>query len=145
MRVRTSLLSQEFCSDEAGFAPTLPTGYTWARRGTRAVVFQEGTSGRRVNALGALRTGSQPGLVFRTTTDKVTSDLLLDFIYTQVAGLTGVLGTAAIAPGLPRHRPCTIVLDNASTHVSRRIKDARPLLEGLGITLFYLPPYSPPN
>jgi transposase len=23
------------------------------------------------------------------------------------------------------------------------MKDARPLLEGLGITLFYLPPYSP--
>ncbi|MEV6212623.1 helix-turn-helix domain-containing protein, partial [Kitasatospora sp. NPDC051914] len=44
-----------FHLDEAGFAPTLPTGYTWARRGTRALVLQEGTCGRRVNALGALR------------------------------------------------------------------------------------------
>ncbi|MEU9122258.1 transposase [Streptomyces sp. NPDC048506] len=26
---------------------------------------------------------------------------------------------------------------------SRRMKDARPLLEHLGITLFHLPPYSP--
>ncbi|MFE0654624.1 transposase [Streptomyces sp. NPDC059534] len=37
----------------------------------------------------------------------------------------------------------TIVLDNASTHVSRRMRDARPQLEDHGITLFYLPPYSP--
>jgi transposase len=130
--------------DEAGFAPTLPTGYTWARRGTRAMVFHEGTSGRRVNALGALcADGDQPALVFRTITGKVTSDLLLDFIGTQVAGLTGVLDTAAVPSKNPRHRPCTIVLDNASTHVSRRMKDARPVLEGLGITLFCLPPYSP--
>ncbi|MFE0654543.1 transposase [Streptomyces sp. NPDC059534] len=94
--------------DEAGFASTLPTGYTWARRGTRAVVYQEGTSGRRVNALGALRTdGGQPRLVFRTTTGKVTSDLLLDFIYTQVAGLAGPPSSLAIASRSPRHRPCT--------------------------------------
>ncbi|MFD5514213.1 transposase [Streptomyces sp. NPDC127051] len=130
--------------DEAGFAPALPAGYTWARRGTRAVVYHEGTSGRRVNALGALRADrGQPRLVFRTTTGKVTSDLLLEFIYAQVAGLNVPPGSPAVTSASPRNRPCTIVLDNASTHVSRRIKDALPQLENHGTTLFYLLPYSP--
>ncbi len=111
--------------DEAGFAPTLPTGYTWARRGARALVFQEGTSRRRVNALGASHIGGgQAWLVFRTTSGKVTSDLLLDFICTQVVSLAGVLDTSAIGPRNPRHRPRTIVLDNASAHVSRRMSVA---------------------
>jgi hypothetical protein len=40
--------------DESGFAPTLPTGYTWARTGVRALVHEEPTKGRRLNVLGAL-------------------------------------------------------------------------------------------
>ncbi|MFE5947960.1 transposase [Streptomyces sp. NPDC056480] len=52
-------------------------------------------------------------------------------------------GISAATSASPRHRPCTIVLDNASTHVSRRIKDALPQLEEHGITFFYLPLCSP--
>jgi transposase len=36
-----------------------------------------------------------------------------------------------------------VVLDNASLHVSKVVKAARPGLAGLGIYLYYLPPYSP--
>jgi hypothetical protein len=131
--------------DEAGFAPTLPTGYTWARRGTRALVLQEGTSGRRVNALGALSVdGPDPRLVFRTTTGKITADVLLDFLCTHIAGLPEGPESFKTAPppdSPPRQR--TVVLDNTSAHVSRLVKAARPQLQAHGITLYYLPPYSP--
>ncbi|MGW7201201.1 IS630 family transposase [Streptomyces chryseus] len=131
--------------DEAGFSPTLPTGYTWARLGTRAVVYQEGICGRRVNALGALRVdGPDPQLAFHTTTGKITAEVLPDFLCTHVAGLpAGRDGlTAGMPPGRPT-RPRTVVLDNATAHVSRVVKNARSLLEAHGVTLFYLPPYSP--
>ena len=36
-----------------------------------------------------------------------------------------------------------VVLDNASLHVSKVTKAARPWLAKVGIYLYYLPPYSP--
>ena len=42
-----------------------------------------------------------------------------------------------------RTRNAVIVLDNASIHRSRTIKEMRPVWESRGLFLFYLPPYSP--
>src|SRR5438270_3380199 len=42
-----------FFLDQAGFAPTLPTGYTWARVGVRKRVRYEAPERRRVNVVGA--------------------------------------------------------------------------------------------
>jgi hypothetical protein len=42
-----------FYLDEAGFAPTWPTSYTWAPVGVRPLVRYEAPQRRRVNALGA--------------------------------------------------------------------------------------------
>ena len=39
--------------DECGFAPTLPTGYSWTLPGERRFVRYEAPQGRRVNALAA--------------------------------------------------------------------------------------------
>ena len=36
-----------------------------------------------------------------------------------------------------------VVLDNASVHRNRKIKDVRKIWEDRGLFLFYLPPYSP--
>ena len=36
-----------------------------------------------------------------------------------------------------------IVLDNASVHRNRKIKELRKIWESRGLFLFYLPPYSP--
>ena len=54
--------------DESGFAPTLPTGYSWGRLGTRLVVPYEAPQGRRVNAVGAFAPYDPggPQLVFET-------------------------------------------------------------------------------
>ena len=40
-------------------------------------------------------------------------------------------------------RPTVVVLDNASIHHSRIVHDALPTLATRGLTLFYLPPYTP--
>ncbi|MFD9910529.1 transposase [Streptomyces sp. NPDC059063] len=45
-------------------------------------------------------------------------------------------------PVWERHRPCTVVLDNASAHVAEAFKGRRQLAK-IGVELFYLPPYSP--
>ncbi len=67
--------------DESGFAPTLPPGYTWARRTTRALVWDEQPQGRRFNELGALAVaGAAPGLVWTSPAGKLDSAAFLDFV-----------------------------------------------------------------
>jgi putative transposase len=43
----------------------------------------------------------------------------------------------------PRPTPVVVVLDNAGIHRSKVVQAARPMLAERGITLYYLPPYSP--
>ena len=43
----------------------------------------------------------------------------------------------------PREKNTVIVLDNASIHRSKTMKEMRPVWESRGLFLFYLPPYSP--
>lgn len=40
-------------------------------------------------------------------------------------------------------RPLTIILDNASIHKAHAIQDVLKVLELKGVTLYFLPPYSP--
>ncbi|MFJ4876975.1 transposase [Streptomyces sp. NPDC088745] len=133
--------------DESGFAPTMPTGYTWSRIGQRAVVPKEDTRNRRVNVLGAKVFGTEPDLVWERTNGKIDAGALLAFVLARLAGLGGgaeVLDLAAdVMPVWERHRPCTVVLDNASTHTAKVFKGRRRQLAKIGVELFYLPPYSP--
>jgi hypothetical protein len=128
--------------DESGFAPTLPTGYTWARRGTRALVWDEPPRGRRLNVLGALAPyGATPDLVWTAPPGKIDSAVVLDFLWRAVAGLPAP--PDQLPAGYRRPRPCIVVLDNASAHTSTAVTAVRPLLAAAGVTLYYLPPYSP--
>lgn len=128
--------------DESGFAPTLPTGYTWARVGTRALVWDEPPQGRRLNVLGALAPfGADPALVWTAPNGKIDSTVILDFLWRDVAGLPAP--PAQLPAGFRRSRPCVVVLDNASAHTSTAVKAVAPLLAAAGVTLYYLPPYSP--
>ena len=128
--------------DESGFAPTLPVSYTWARLGTRAVVPYVAPQGRRVNVLGALAPyGPQPRLVYHSRTGKLDSAAFVEFLWRDVAGLPA---PPEELPALYRRaRPCVIVLDNYSVHRSAVVKALIPALETVGVTFFYLPPYSP--
>jgi transposase len=85
--------------------------------------------GRRVNALAAYAPyGPAPWLDALPFERTLTSDDLLAY-------LRGRLPAAAV--------PRVVVLDNASLHVSKVTKAARPGLAKLGIYLYYLPAYSP--
>ncbi|MBP5891975.1 transposase [Streptomyces scabiei] len=138
--------------DESGFAPTMPTGYTWSRVGQRAVVPKEDTQGRRVNVLGAKIVGTEPDLLWQRTDGKIDATVLLDFVCVRLAGLGGGASVQELAadgvgvdsiPVWCRGRPCTVVLDNASAHVAKAFKGRRRQLAKIGVELFYLPPYSP--
>ncbi len=131
--------------DEAGFAPTLPTGYTWARSGIRALVPRQDKRNRRVNVLAALaQDGLEPELVWTAMPTKIDAGVLLEFVCARIARLPGgAVVLAAPPPGWQRVRPCTIVLDNASAHLAHAFKDHRGELAALGVELFYLPAYSP--
>jgi hypothetical protein len=128
--------------DESGFAPTLPTGYTWARVGTRALVWDEPPQGRRLNVLGALSLGGpRPRLVWTAPPGKIDSAVLLDFVWREVAQLPAPPDQLPI--GYRRAIPCIVTWDNASAHTSKVVKATLPALEAAGVTLSYLPPYSP--
>src|SRR5918911_1073292 len=74
--------------DECGFAPTLPTTYTWARIGTRVIVPYVAPQGRRVNVLGALAPyGPQPRLTYHSRSGTIASAAFLEFLWRDVAGL----------------------------------------------------------
>jgi hypothetical protein len=67
----------------------------------------------------------------------VDGERLVQFLW-QVAGRPRVY-----TEDWQRERPLVIVLDNYSVHKSQAVKEALPALERAGITLFYLPSYSP--
>ena len=131
-----------FFFDQSGFAPTLPTGYTWCRIGQRKLVRYEAPQRRRVNVAGALApyAAGGPELVFesrRTDQGKYDAAAHLRFL-ARLGGLPQPL-----PPGWRRERPCVVVLDNYSVHHSRAVKEQLPALEAAGVRCFFLPPYSP--
>ena len=96
--------------DECGFAPTLPTAYSWSLPRQRKRIDYESPQGRRVNAMAAYRPYDiSPRLeVFTAERTWDSYDLL------------GFLGA------LPRARvPRVVVLDNAGLHTSHVIRRAR--------------------
>jgi putative transposase len=114
--------------DECGFAPTLPTGSSWALPGDRKLVEYEAPQGRRVNALAAYRPyGRSPRLDVFTAERTWTSYDLLGFL--------GALPWSRV--------PRVVVLDNAGLHTSKVIRAARAGLARRGIYLYFLPAYSP--
>jgi hypothetical protein len=128
--------------DEVGFAPSFPLSYTWAREGTRPLLRFEAPRDRRVNALGAWAPlGAQPAFSYTTTTGQITSEVVLDFLWGTLGGMTIPLGE--LPAGFVRPRPLVVVLDNASAHTSALFKEHRDLLAKADIHLFYLPTYSP--
>lgn len=129
--------------DQSGFAPTLPTGYTWGRRGRRVVVRYEAPQGRRVNAVGAYAPYDPAGPSLRFATRRKA-----DGPYDAAAHLAFVRQIAGLPPDPAggdrrRDRPCVVVLDNYSVHHSRAVKDEAPALTAAGVTFCYLPAYSP--
>jgi transposase len=114
-----------FYLDESGFAPSLPTGYSWCLPGQRKRVKYEYPQGRRVNALASYEPFAPlPRLDAVPFERTLSSDDLLDRLPVTTV-------------------PRVVVLDNAGIHTSKVVKAARPGLARRGIYLYYLPAYSP--
>jgi DDE superfamily endonuclease len=140
-QARTNLIELHYL-DESGFAPTLPQGYTWAREGVRAIVPYEAPQGRRVNVIGSLAPyGANPRLEYASRTSSFKGQDVLEFIWRQIGGMSTPVGE--VPEGFERAARCVVVLDNYSPHHGKEIKEHLGALEGAGIELFYLPPYSP--
>jgi DDE superfamily endonuclease len=153
--------------DEAGFAPTLPTTYSWSSVGERLEVPYEAPEGRRVNAVGAYFShGPQAGefhsqswaslpksrakkQVPSLTEQAATHQLMPEEVgRIDSARLLGFIWKIAGRPTIPpgnwrRERELVIVLDNYSVHKSQEVRAAQPLLAAANVTLWYLPSYSP--
>lgn len=153
--------------DEAGFALTLPTTYSWFPRGQRLRVPYQSPQGRRVNVVGAYFThGPDAGRLEyrswavlpknrakkpRTTPQEraaahgltveevgpIDAERLVAFLW-QIAGRP-----AAATPDWRRARPLVIALDNYSVHTAQTVRAAQPLLAAANVALVYLARYCP--
>ncbi len=146
---------------------TLPVCYSWTLAGMRLWVPYEAPQGRRVNGIGAYCThGVEAGrFVYelcaslpkntakkqRKTPEEqaakhglraeqvgtIDAERFVRFVW-QVAGRPAVYPA-----GWKRERPLVLVVDNYSVHKSERVQQEMEAFAAAGITLFFLPSYSP--
>jgi transposase len=110
--------------DEAGFAQAQPNRSAWTPVGEQHMI--DARRGKRLNVVGALL--SSGGLFAVKLWETMTSMLFVGF-----------LGLLVEHVG----KPLTVILDNASVHTARALRPYLRLLQTKGLTLYFLPPYSP--
>ena len=110
--------------DEVGFSAVHPNRSAWTPKGERHLI--EAKRGKRLNVMAALLSSGDLFSVklWQTTT----SDIFVGFL--------GLLKEHVV-------KPLTVILDNASIHTAKRIRPFLTLLKKRGLTLYFLPPYSP--
>lgn len=115
--------------DEAGFSTTPVVPYAWQPLGeTRELPC---FPSKRLNVLGFLSHHGQDGF-FVPVEGKVGAD--------QVAAAFDAF-TLAYETGYHAHRkPCVVVLDNASFHTCKAIRERQDAWAGRGVVLHFLPP-----
>lgn len=110
--------------DEAGFSQVHPNRSAWTPKGERHLI--EAKRGKRLNVLAAmLSTGDLFSVKYWQS---MTGDLFTGFLIS----LKEQVG-----------KPLTVILDNASIHKSKANRHIIEFLEKQGLTLYFLPPYSP--
>jgi len=111
--------------DEVGFEQTSPNRSAWTLVGEQHCI--EAGRGPRLNVVAAL-----------LSSGKVISAKLWDTMNSQLfVGFLGLLREEAAS------KPVTIILDNASIHHAKSIAPVVSMLKKQGITLYFLPAYSP--
>ena len=101
-----------------------PNRSAWTPVGERHLI--EAKRGKRLNVLGALRSSGE--LFSAKLWETTDSDLF--------AGFLGLLKQQVA-------KPLTVILDNASIHKAKTIKHVVEYLKKQGVTLYFLPAYSP--
>ncbi len=110
--------------DEVGLAQVHPNRCAWTRVGEQHHL--EASRGKRLKVIGSFLATDQ---VFRVTLWCAVKALLFG----------GFLGLLREKVG----KALTIILDNASFPTARAIKPHLEVLRRRGVTLYFLPPYSP--
>lgn len=112
-------------ADEAGFECVHPNRTAWTDQGQVHEI--EATRGKRLNVIAAmLSTGEVLAAKLWQATN---GDAFVGFLKALVDKVQG--------------KPITVILDNASIHKSKEIQPLVELLKRRGLTLYFLPPYSP--
>lgn len=110
--------------DEAGFSAVHPNRSAWTRKGQRHLI--EAKRGKRLNVLAALLSSGR--LVSARDWQTTTADVFVGFLAWLKQQTT---------------KPLTIILDNASIHTAKSTRPAVRWLKQHGVTLYFLPAYSP--
>lgn len=110
--------------DEAGFSQVHPNRSAWTPVGERHLI--EAKRGKRLNVLAAmLSTGELfSAKIWQSTTAEI------------FAGFIGLLKEHV-------GKKLTVIIDNASIHKAKSTRHLMEVLEKQGVTLYFLPPYSP--
>jgi len=110
--------------DEAGFSQVHPNRSAWTPTGERHLI--EAKRGKRLNVLAAMiSNGELFSANFWETTTAAAFSGFLSLLQEHVAG------------------PITVILDNASIHKAKAEREFIEYLKKQGVTLYFLPPYSP--
>ena len=110
--------------DEAGFSQVHPNRSAWTPVGERHLI--EAKRGTRLNVLAAmLSTGELfSAKIWQSTTAEI------------FAGFVSLLKEHV-------GKKLTLIIDNASIHKAKATRHLMDILENQGVTLYFLPPYSP--
>jgi transposase len=110
--------------DETGFALAQPNRSAWTPVGKCHKI--DANRGKRLNVIGAMLS---TGELFSVALWQTTNSLIF----------TGFLGLLLNYVG----KPLTVILDNASFHKGKAVQPLLKVLAQKGLTLYFLPPYSP--
>lgn len=110
--------------DEVGFSQVHPNRSAWTPIRSRHLI--EAKRGKRLNVLAAMISSGElfSAKLWRTTTAEAFSGFL-SLLHEHVG------------------KPLTVILDNASIHKAKGEQRIIKYLESQGLTLYFLPPYSP--
>ncbi len=114
-------------TDESGFSLQPPLPYLWQKKGQTLGLPSQAHS-RRLNVLGFFNTRDSGRLWSYPTQETLTASHLIGSI-------------EALLPQL--ERPAVLVLDNASVHRAKAVKEKRAQWKKRGLRLLFLPPYCP--
>ncbi len=113
-----------FYGDETGVSEAAYVPYGWQAKGESLSI--KAGRGKQINCFGIL---SRDNTFFsKVTTDSIDADFIVGFFEEFSFKIT---------------KQTVIVLDNASVHVARKVKERMPYWQKRGLHIFYLPPYSP--
>ena len=126
---------QVWYTDECRFSRQAPVSHAWQQRGASAVTVPAVRGKGGYSMLGFWCT--------EAATEAATETPLFRW-WTSESAFNAALWLAAVEEWRQTlRRPAVLVLDNASIHTATIIKERRAEWKRNGLTLLYLPPYSP--